>query len=83
MPRDKNLPAHHVEKGDSRIDGPYLDDINAARDAAYKNSKVGKKFGSPAAKKATEKAVKKTTTKKTAAKKTAAKKKTTAKKKAK
>lgn len=39
--RDKNLPVHSVVKGDSKIDGPYLDDINAARDAAYKNSKVG------------------------------------------
>jgi len=30
--RDKNLPAHHVEKGDSQLNGPFLDDINAALD---------------------------------------------------
>lgn len=25
------LPAHHVEKGDSRVDGPYYDDVENAR----------------------------------------------------
>lgn len=40
---DANKPAHYVERGNSKIDGPYLDENNAARDAAYKNSKVGKK----------------------------------------
>lgn len=40
--RDKNLPAHIVEKGNSRIDGPYLDDINKAREDAYVNSRVKK-----------------------------------------
>ena len=26
--------AHAVKKGDARVDGPYLDDIHAAEDAA-------------------------------------------------
>lgn len=30
--RDKNLPAHHVVKGDPQLNGPFLDDINAALD---------------------------------------------------
>lgn len=41
--RDKNKPAHEVDKGNSRIDGPYLDDINRARDDAYVNSRKGGK----------------------------------------
>jgi hypothetical protein len=55
---DKNKPAHFVERGDSKIDGPYLTDVNAARDASYTNSKVGKKTA-----KAAKKAAKKNTRK--------------------
>lgn len=53
---DKNLPAHHIERQDSRVDGPYLTDINQARAEAYVNSRVtatqSKKAKKAAAKKA-------------------------------
>lgn len=36
---DKNLPAHHVVKGDPRINGPYLDDIRAEQEDARREGR--------------------------------------------
>lgn len=32
--------AHAVEKGDPRVDGPYLDDIRADQERAYRESRM-------------------------------------------
>lgn len=41
--RDKNLPAHFVEKGDPQINGPFLDDIRADQERAYREGRMKKK----------------------------------------
>lgn len=40
---DFNLPAHQVEKGDPRVDGPYLDDIRADQERAYREARMKNK----------------------------------------
>lgn len=37
--RDKNLPAHHVDKGDPRVNGPFLDDVREDQLRAYREVK--------------------------------------------
>lgn len=67
-------PAHGIVKGDPRIDGPYLDDIDAEHEEAYRKQRMETE-------RAAAKSAKKTTSKKAASpKKTTAKKKVAPKK---
>lgn len=57
--RDKNLPAHHVDKGDPKLNGPFLDDIRADQERAYRESR--QKAAQEAVKKIASAPAKKTT----------------------
>ena len=46
MARDKNLPAHFVERGDPKINGPHLSDVRADQERAYRETRM-KSGGKP------------------------------------